>query len=274
VSGETDRPTTPKADCTHPVATHYHGTHVCYVICCCRCDECKGANSRYESNRKAWCGQFPKTPPPLVDATEVRTHLRTLMDQGMGHKRIAELAGVASSSTGSIIWGRHDRAATKVRRETAEKLLAVELDVSDGAKVDATEAKAIIEELLARGWWKSEIGRRVHGPHALSLQVALTDLVFAGTLRTLRRLQVEPVPNRFHSPTGRWITPRRDHTPQLIEPTTPGVPLTPDLAHIARLLWLKETRRGLAEALELARERDRRNGRLSFGGDRVKLVPV
>jgi hypothetical protein len=121
--------------------------------------------------------------------------------------------------------------------------------------VDSAEAWLIVDELLARGWWKAEIARRVTGPDALSLQMGDRQ-VFAGTLRILRGLQLEPVPKRYHSPTGQWLTPKRDHKPRLIDPTTPGVPISPDLAALVRALWLQDMRRGLAEALAIAQERD------------------
>src|SRR5690606_23524673 len=54
---------------------------------------------------------------------------------------------------------------------------------------------------------KAEIGRRIHGPQARSLQVAGGRQVRVGTLRTLRELLVEPVPARVHSPTGKLYHP-------------------------------------------------------------------
>lgn len=205
-----------------------HGTHACYVLNKCRCDECRRARTEYERQRSRWHGEFPRTPPPLVDPGPARRHVKKLMAQGMGHKRIAEVAGLPSSLTGALIWGRYDRATKKIRRQTAEKLLAVELDLADGAKVPGEEAKAIIAELFARGWTKAEIGRRVHGPHAKSLQAARNGMVFAGTLRTLRELLEEPVPLRkyrgdiYYQPKGR--------PPRAVPRTTPGMgdpPLEP-----------------------------------------------
>ena len=121
----------------------------------------------------------------------------------MGSKRIARKAGVPESLIGNIVWGRKNRAAKRIRRETERKILAVELDYAGGAKVPKAEALAIIDELLARGWTKTAIGKRVHGPQALSLQVAKgADSVFASTLTTLRQLLVEPVPDRLYSRGG------------------------------------------------------------------------
>jgi len=224
-----DRPTVANAACTHPVATHYHGSHACYVFDKCRCIPCREANTAYMKKRSRWTGEFPYEPPPLVDSAETRNHVVSLMDQGMGAKRVAAVAGVTPSLVGNIVYGRggnHHRAANRIRRSTAEKLLAVTLDVSDGAKVDATESWQIIDELVARGWWKAAIGRRVHGPGAISLQVS-RNLVFAGTLRTLRTLLTEPVPLRLHNVTGKMYDPTTSYEPQFVEPVTPGVPVAP-----------------------------------------------
>ena len=218
----------------------------------CRCDECRAANSRYEKHRRSWLGEFPKRKPPLVDAAPVVEHVEGLRDRGMGLKRIADKAGVAASAIGNVVYGRggsEPRAATQMYRETAEKILAVELDLANGAKVDATEAWQIIDELVERGWSKAEIGRRLHGPSAVSLQLSESQ-IFAGNLRALRRLQYEPTPERVHNPTGQTYQPNPDRRHKYIAPSTPGVP---DEA-LPRAHWLAVMRRGLREALKASTE--------------------
>jgi hypothetical protein len=145
----------------------------------------------------------------------------------MGPKRIAQVSGVPHGAISKLIYGDYTtlRARSKrIQRTTAMRLLTCPLDLAYGAKVPAREAKRIVRELIARGWTKAEIGRRVHGPQAKSLQTARTPLVFAGTLRTLRRLLTEPVPTRVHNPTGKRYTPQTVHTWRQIEPSTRGVP--------------------------------------------------
>jgi len=252
-----DRPTTLNVACRHPVANHRHGTLVCYNMDLCRCQECTAANRRYERHRKSWAGPFPTTSSALVPVADVRDHVTNLMVQGMGLKRIAQLAGVAASAVGHVVYGRggsQARPATKMRRATAEKLLAVELDLADGAKIHAGEALQIVGELQLRGWTKAEIGRRVHTPNAVALQIG-SNQIMAGTLRALRPLLYEPVPPRVHSPTGQTYNPATHREHQTVEFATPGVPPTPELLQAKREHWLQEMRTGLAEALEASRHR-------------------
>lgn len=216
-----DRPTVPNEACECKEASHVHGTHVCYVIDRCRCDDCMTANTLYEKHRRRWTGEFPYIDPPLVDSARARRHVKNLMRRGMGFKRIAEKAGVPASVVGTIIWGRHDRAAEKIRRETEAALLEVELELADGAKVDATEARRIVDELVARGWTKRAIGRRVHGPTASSLQMR-GEQVFVSTLKTLRQLMTERVPDRKSRHGTHPV--KTNHSWKDIPPSTPGVP--------------------------------------------------
>lgn len=265
---ETDRPTTVNEACDHPVATHYHGTLACYNLDLCRCDDCRGANRRYEKLRSSWVGEFPKVQPPLVDAAPVVEHVTRLMDQGMGMKRIGEVAGVSPSVIGNVVYGRggsEARAAERLRRETAEKVLAVELDLADGAKVPKAEAVRIVKELRARDWSKSAIAKRLGSD---TFQFAKGPFVQAGTLRALRKLLLEPVPLRKHGPTGKMYDPSTDHEWQTIRETTHGVPSE---WRPGSPVWLAEMRRGLWQAVREARERNRHRSldlASTVGGDR------
>lgn len=218
-----DSPTVLNEACTHKVATHVHGTHVCYVQDRCRCQPCHQANLAYEKHRRGWLGEFPYRPAPYVDATPARQHLEALVAAGMGSKRIAQVSGMSHGHISKILYGwEGDPRSVRIRRATADRILTIDLDVADGAKVDATEANAIVRELVARGWTKAAIGRRVTGPHAVSLQAVESPLVMAGTLRTLRDLLYEPVPQRAH-PRGMLYDADTGHRAD-VEPSTPGVP--------------------------------------------------
>lgn len=210
--------------CEHKQVTHECGTNARYVLDRCRCEPCRDARRAADRKRQAYnAGVRPK---PLVDAKPVRAHVLDLMDQGMGLKRIGQVAGVAHGGVSKLIYGDYKtgrRPSRRISRTNADKLLSVDLDLADGAHVEGTEARALVAELVARGWAKAEIGRRVHGPHAKSLQAADSEFVFAGTLRTLRRLQDEPVPERTHW-TGSRYTPKTSHTWRTIPATTRGVP--------------------------------------------------
>ena len=94
---------------------------------------------------------------------------------------------------------------------------------ADGRNVPADEAWEIVAELRRRGWWDAEIGRRVTGPEARSLQMGETQ-VYVSTLKALRQLLNEPVPARVHNPTGCTYTPNPDYEWDDIVASTPGVP--------------------------------------------------
>ncbi len=195
-----------------------HGTKARYNLNGCRCDECRADNRRYERKRLLWLSGAKVGG--LVDAAPVRRHVMKLQKKGMGYKRIADLAGVPQSAVGAIIWGRYDRAAKRVKATTAAKLLAVGYQPAGTMKVPGDEARAIIAELQARGWWKAAIGRRIHGPHAKSLQVAKVEHVEAWTLVALRGCLDEPTPKRkagrgggFYQPKGRPPRPVAQRTP-------------------------------------------------------------
>lgn len=223
----TDRPTIPNDACEHKQTVHEHGSHACYVLDRCRCADCSAANTRYERSRTIWLARVK--PHPLVDAEPVRAHVQALVDAGMGPKQIAAVSGVSHGALWKLRYGKNGKKSRskKVRRETAERLYAIELELADGARVPADEAWRIVNELVARGWTKAAIGRRTHGPDALSLQLG-TDQVTVGHLATLRTLLDAPVPARQH-PSGSWYQPK-GRPARKVAFTTPGVRLPGDAA--------------------------------------------
>lgn len=150
-------------------AAHQHGQRVTYVIHKCRCDSCREATTKAERdrNRAKLYGRYDK----FVDGDTVRAHLRGLMAQGMGWKRICRTAGVACSTGYAILYGKHLDEPThpehrppriKVSRLVAEKLLAVTApQLADGAKVDATGTRRRIQALVACGWSLTRIATRL-----------------------------------------------------------------------------------------------------------------
>lgn len=152
---------TPKP-CLHKYANHQHGTYPCYVLDHCKCPPCAAANSAYEFNRTRqqaygrWQG--------LVDAQPARERVQALMAAGMGLKRIAAVTGVSTGTLSKLMYGRPwadgtVRPSRRLKPVTAEKLLAVELDLADGARVDATTTRRRLQALVAMGWSMSKLGR-------------------------------------------------------------------------------------------------------------------
>lgn len=169
-----------------PRKTRPHGTHVKYVVERCRCDECREATLAYERQRRRdnYERQWGVRPPIFVDAGDTRDHILRLRKAGIGPRQIERLSGVGHTAQWKIVSGRVKR----VRRETEAAICDVETHdhVFLRSKVDATQAKEIIAELLGMGITKTAIARAL-GAKTDGLQVAKGDRC---TLLTLKRLRI------------------------------------------------------------------------------------
>lgn len=153
---------TPKP-CHHKQADHQHGTYACYVLDRCRCHPCKDANTAYESNRAR---QTAYGRSNLVDAQPARDHVRALGAAGMGWKRVADVAGVSHGALWKLMYGKRGadgapRPSRRVTRAVSDRLLAVTLDLRDGAVVDQTSTTLRVRALVALGWSQSKIAQRL-----------------------------------------------------------------------------------------------------------------
>lgn len=151
---------TPKP-CLHKIAQHQHGTYACYTLDACRCEPCATAAREYEQNRtrQQAYGRWDN----YVDAQPARDHVRRLMAAGMGLKRISVASDVGTGSMWKLLYGRPrpDGTRTPSRRITksvAARLLAVELDLADGALVPNTDTARRLQALVANGWSMSKLG--------------------------------------------------------------------------------------------------------------------
>lgn len=122
----------------------------------CRCDACRGANAAYERARIAaraageWNG--------LVNAERTRKHVAELSARGVGRNVVADVSGVARSVIAAIASGEKQ----SIRARTERAVLAVtEQAAADGAYIDARETWKLVDELIADGWSKAEIARRL-----------------------------------------------------------------------------------------------------------------
>jgi hypothetical protein len=122
--------------------------------------------ARVRQKQKAY-GRFDTG---LVDAEPVREHLLMLGEFGLGYKRVAALAGIGITPTRNLIWGRQEpgprygELQKRVKRETAEALLAVKPDIENlaqGVKLPARGVQRRIQALVARGWSMSKLGDRL-----------------------------------------------------------------------------------------------------------------
>lgn len=199
-------------DCTCPGRPHKHGTNAAYKLDRCRCQPCTDAASAYarDLRRKHAYGRGP-----LVDASEAVAHVRALQEAGLGHMRIARLAGLHPSHLSPFLYGRPDRNGggprTKARPATVQAILSVPLPTLDqlGAStlVPATGTRRRLQALVALGWPVIQIAARAEMPHRQPLDRALredTPTVTARTARVVRDVYAKlentpPVPSDSQS---------------------------------------------------------------------------
>lgn len=133
-----------------------HGTRQKYKSGC-RCLLCRAANARYESKRaKAY---LPGGGTSLVSATAAREHILELAKAGLGRDALSAASDIATSAISRIKSGR----STLIRKHTEDKLLAISNDaVSDGSLVKARPTWRQINALLAEGFTKAELARRLN----------------------------------------------------------------------------------------------------------------
>lgn len=154
----------PKCDCQHPRAKHRHGTRAAYVRDRCRCPECTTANTAASNKiyRERAFGRWE----PYVDASQARRYIQMLRNVGIGVDQIAKLAGLSASHVRGLIYpsGRGKQPFQKVRRETADLILAVPADGSSRAansRVDATGTRRRLQALVAVGWAQAWLAREL-----------------------------------------------------------------------------------------------------------------
>lgn len=146
------------------MAERPHG-YARYKLDGCRCYICGYAASEYRANverQKAY-----GTWQPLVDAEPVRAHVRMLSEAGVGWKRVAKLAGISSGSFTKLMFGVKSQGrppSTKVRSETAKKILAIEPSIdtlADRAFATSLGTVRRLHALVRRGWPQSELAARL-----------------------------------------------------------------------------------------------------------------
>jgi hypothetical protein len=122
----------------------------------CRCAECRQANTAYEKARAVarrsgdWNG--------IVPATRAREHLAQLSERGIGRRTVGDVSGIADTVLSDIIAGRKVR----IRARTERLILAVgTAAAADHALVSAAETWRLLDELVADGYNKADLARRL-----------------------------------------------------------------------------------------------------------------
>lgn len=132
-----------------------HGDRLRYIGGC-RCDECRRANTAYETQRakarKAgdWNGFVPAQPS--------REHIARLRGFGIGKRQIADAAKITLSTFQKIASGEREH----VRGRTERAILAVTREAAaDRALVSAKRTWKLLDELLATGYTKAHLAREL-----------------------------------------------------------------------------------------------------------------
>lgn len=124
--------------CLHPNSHHEHGQRVTYVRDRCRCEACTAANTAYEDQRHRSTVYGRES---LVDARPTRDHLRRLMAAGIGHKRVADLAGISRGVVEGVLYGHPALGrgpSRRIRPKAAAALLAVSVPTKAPAALPVT----------------------------------------------------------------------------------------------------------------------------------------
>lgn len=132
-----------------------HGERMRYMAGC-RCDACRAANSRYESERIRarksgdWNG--------IVPATAARAHILRLRRCNVGRRAIVAATDIAESIVHEIATGKRRR----IRARTERLILAVNPAArSDRALVSAGRTWQRIRELLDEEYTEAFLAKRL-----------------------------------------------------------------------------------------------------------------
>jgi hypothetical protein len=148
------------------MSTREHGTYVKYKLDACRCYPCCFADSEYRRNRGRAIAYG--TWQPYVDAEPVRVHVRTLMDFGIGWKRVAALSEVPTGVLTKLLYGcpqRNMGPSKQIRPKNAAALLAVEPTLDNLGSVVAINSAGTrrrLQALITAGWPKAQLAKRLN----------------------------------------------------------------------------------------------------------------
>lgn len=152
-----------RVDCCCPRAAHQHGTYEARKRDGCGCGPCVQAGRRYEKRRD----HLRRTGrSSLVDAQPVRDHVHRLLDAGVTRGQIEQRSGVHRTAIRHLLGTGSDGrlAAARIRRDTADRLLAVTTARVGGETsglVDPAGTSRRLQALVAVGWTQSALAIRL-----------------------------------------------------------------------------------------------------------------
>jgi len=147
---------------------------------------------------------------PYVDAEPTRAHIDHLRVCGLGLNRIAAAAGVSRGTLQTLVYGHPARGvapATRLRTETAERLLAVQATPAMLGKrrsVDGTGTRRRLQGLVTIGWSGKQLAEQLGmDPSNLRRLLREDSRVGAGTARAVHVLY-DQLWNRPPREVGHW----------------------------------------------------------------------
>lgn len=156
-----------------PPEHKHQASTTCYIEHRCRCTPCRehlALTVRRRYRQKAY-GRFDSG---LVDAAPVREHLAMLQGHGIGYRRTAALAGASVTVVRNIIYGRqqagprHSAPQKHIKRDTAERILAITPDMKNhaaGAVIPARGARRRLQALAVMGWSQAKLAEHLGSAH-------------------------------------------------------------------------------------------------------------
>lgn len=203
-----------------PFPRNKHGTRGCYVGGC-RCDPCREANRAYQKRHAKNLRKGIRNP--LVPADVTRRHLKKLKREGVGTRLISDLTGCSRTVLMDILSGEK----LKCRADTQRRVLGVKpsaKNLTDALLVPAGPTWALLDELIAKGFTKTELARRLGSKSKVPALQIKRDYV-----TNLNRQRVE---NLHAKCLAELATPAEPPPPP--DPKLPDIDWKPD--------WLKKDR--------------------------------
>src|SRR5436190_2797483 len=145
------------APCFHKEVVHQHGTYTCYTNDKCRCRPCSKAAADYERSRVRRNAYGRSN---LVDAEPARQHVRQLMAGGMGWKTVASKSELSPTVICQLLYGK-PRPTERLRKRSAEQILAIQLELAPSAVVDGTDTARRLQGLVAMGYTQTLLADRL-----------------------------------------------------------------------------------------------------------------
>lgn len=165
-----------------PPSHDHDGTTVCGKHHGCHCDKCRARNAADSRTRRKLIA-YGRYDSGLVDILPVREHVERLQSFGYGLQRISELAEVSLWAVIRSV-NRDDTSVKRIRRQTADRLLALQPDVrtlAPSAHVPATATQRRLQALMCMGWSLSKIGTRLGRDKQVMSRTLHSDRVEAAT---------------------------------------------------------------------------------------------